>query len=123
MSDMPPPTADDRADGINQGLALREFDDTEPATVRNAYGLAELAWQARAVAKSVTLPQALQNKPESRRYGRFETWTNGTGWHAETTDYFRSWTGSGETEAEALAALAENLLADREDWNPEREYA
>ena len=60
MSDLPPPTADDRAAGINQALAVLE----EPATIRNAPGmLAELAWQARAVAKSVTLPQALQNKP------------------------------------------------------------
>ena len=45
-----------------RSLAIPELD--EPATVRNAPGmLAELAWQARAVAKSVTLPQALQNKP------------------------------------------------------------
>ena len=45
-----------------RNLAIPELD--EPATVRNAPGmLAELAWQARAVAKSVTLPQALQNKP------------------------------------------------------------
>lgn len=63
MSDMPPPTADDRSDGINQSLALRDFDPEEPATTRNALGLAELAWQARAVAKSVTLPRALQNHP------------------------------------------------------------
>ena len=63
MSDLPPPTADDRADGISQALALRDFEPDEAATTRNAGGLAELAWQARAVAKSVTLPQALQNKP------------------------------------------------------------
>ena len=63
MSDLPPPTSDDRADGINQSLALRDFEPDEAATTRNAGGLAELAWQARAVAKSVTLPTALQNKP------------------------------------------------------------
>lgn len=55
-----------QAQGIGEGaagaLALPNFD--EPATIRNAPGtLAELAWQARAVAKAITLPQALQDKP------------------------------------------------------------
>lgn len=64
MSDyLPPLTGDDDAADRRGPLALRDFEPDEPATTRNALGLAELAWQARAVAKSVTLPQALQNKP------------------------------------------------------------
>lgn len=65
--------------------------------------------------------------PEQRRYGRFETWTQGALWRAETTDWMvfqgaswcRSWYGSGETEAEALAVLAEKLLADYENRGPD----
>ena len=50
--------------GEGPETALAAFDASEPATVRNApAGLAELAWQARALTSSVTLPKALQGKP------------------------------------------------------------
>ena len=52
---------------------------------------------------------------EQHRYGRFETWRLGVLWRAETADYGRTWAANGETEAEALANLAELLLADYED--------
>lgn len=52
------------ADEIAAGTALVAFDASEPATVRNAPGgLAELAWQARALSSALTLPKALQGKP------------------------------------------------------------
>ena len=55
---------------------------------------------------------------EQHRYGRLETWIQGALWHAETTDYFSTWTGSGETETEALAALAQNVLDELDNWGP-----
>jgi len=46
------------------GLASVSFDLAEPATIRNAPAtLVELAWQARAVCRAVTLPRAIQGKP------------------------------------------------------------